>query len=756
MRILFSDTLLVDCCTIFMPENQQKDKVEAKTASVLPWKLRSDLFISVGASDAHHWVIKDPLKLNYYAVEAEEYAFLKRLDGQSTLATIRQGLMCEFPDVEFSDLNLMAFLASGVKSGILIPRGIGYGEVLARKHQAAQKSAKFRKLFSLISHRFRGIDPTPILRPLNRTLGWMFDRRVQWTGLVFVSVVAVLVLSRWSQLVAEVPTITQLFTPGNLILLTCSVAFIKVLHEFGHALTCHHYGGECHELGCVVIGFLPLLYCDVSDSWLQNNRIRRMQVAAAGIAVELMLAAVCGVLWIASVPGSLHSFFLNVMLLCSLNTVLVNGNPLLRYDGYYVLSDLLQIPNLGQQSRSAAMSLVDRIVLGVPHDRDTRHSIWRSVAMPIFGVASFVYRWLVMLTILLVINQTCRPLRLESISYLLAVSAFAGLAFPVVGFVRQRWMFISNSTGVNLRALVGVVTTITLLIVAFLLPLPYSVEAPCTLSPGVCSPLYVQTAGHVNAHVTYGSRVDAGTEIASLGSSEVALAQARLEGEVGVANSRVIHLTSTRQSIRASASALPAAEKAVHNAKERLATVNAKVARLSLSSPRSGSVYPPRNRTKSAQQKLQQQFWDGRPLDVKNAHAWLKEQTVVAWIGDQSDLRVLAYVSQRDIEFMTADGEVTIGFDSHPGDVLSGKVTRLTKTAESVVPPELSAKGTVRSSPNGTPVNTVFAVYVQVSDDQKGRLPPLYSTGRVSIVCQPRSLSSRLWRLLRHTFAFDI
>lgn len=727
-----------------------------KRTSALSWRMRGDLVISAGDSGSQTWIIKDPLRLNYFSVEAEEYAFLKQLDGNATLPTIKHELMQQFPGVEFSDQNLMMFLANSAQSGILIPTSVGYGEVLARKHDAEVRSARVSKLFSLISHRFRGVDPTPILSPLDKLFGWVFHRQVQWAIVIFIATVAMLVLSRWSQLMAELPTLAELFTPGNLIIISCSVAAIKVLHELGHALTCHHYGGECHELGVILIGFLPLLYCDVSDSWLQQNRMRRIQVAGAGILVELVLAAICGLLWMISVPGTLHSFFLNIMLLCSLNTVLVNGNPLLKYDGYYVLSDLLRIPNLGPQSRSAAISVLDRFVLGVPTYRDHRDSSLRTVAMPVFGAASFVYRWLVLISILFFINAACRPFRLEAISYVLAASALAGLAFPLIRFFRQRWLVMRNSTGLNLRAVGGVMVTSILLLIAFLFPLPYWITSPCTLSPGVSAPIYVQTPGHVQTNASYGNAIETGDVVATLKNHEIDSAQSRLKGEVAVAQSRVFQLTSNRQSMASSASALPSAKKALSNAEDRLATVETKAARLLLKSSRDGVIRPPRSRTQPLGQKFQQQFWTGTPLDSKNVNTWLNEQTIVAWIGNDDDLRVLCYVPERDIEFINEGAPVEVSFDSSPGDVMSGRVTRLTKTAETRVPQELNAKGLIAVDSEGGPLATVFAVYVRIDSDQATCLPPLYSTGQVSIDCEPRSLGRRAWRLLRHTFAFDI
>src|SRR5690606_35624007 len=100
----------------------------------------------------------------------------------------------------------------------------------------------------------------------------------------------------------------------------------------------------------------PLPYCDTTDSWLHESRWNRAHVASAGILVEILIASICCLLWSVSVPGVLSLMLFNIMLICSVNTVLINGNPLLRYDGYYVLSDVLHYPNLGPEARRVAIS----------------------------------------------------------------------------------------------------------------------------------------------------------------------------------------------------------------------------------------------------------------------------------------------------------------------------------------------------------------------------------------------------------------
>ena len=124
----------------------------------------------------------------------------------------------------------------------------------------------------------------------------------------------------------------------------------KVLHEFGHGLSCKHFGGECHEMGVMILVLTPCLYCNVSDSWMLPNKWHRAAIGAAGMYVEVVLASICTFIWWFTEPGLFNYLCLNVMFICSVSTVMFNANPLLRYDGYYILADILEIPNLRQKA----------------------------------------------------------------------------------------------------------------------------------------------------------------------------------------------------------------------------------------------------------------------------------------------------------------------------------------------------------------------------------------------------------------------
>ena len=163
----------------------------------------------------------------------------------------------------------------------------------------------------------------------------------------------------------KLPTFHQFFEAKNWIYLGVTLAVTKVIHEFGHGLTCKHFGGECHEMGVMLLVLTPCLYCNVSDSWMLPNKWHRAWIGAAGMYVEIVIASICTFLWWFSEPGLLHQLCLSTMFVCSVSTMMFNANPLLRYDGYYILADLMEIPNLRQKASDDSQSQAGRLVPGL-------------------------------------------------------------------------------------------------------------------------------------------------------------------------------------------------------------------------------------------------------------------------------------------------------------------------------------------------------------------------------------------------------
>ena len=730
---------------------------QSSSEPVIPWRLRTDLQIQ--ATDAivpAAWTIKDPLRLTYFYAEAEEMAFLKLLNGRASLNRILNQLRQQFPESEFSSDNLRHFLVSAVNGGLLRACVPGHSQRLNEMRKRHMSQAMLRRMLSLLTYRFRGIDPTRILNILDRSIGWIFHVQCMIAGLLFCAMALVMVLARRSQLEIELPGIGSLFTATNLPILLLSVLFVKILHEFGHGLTCRHYGGECHELGVLIVGFVPLLYCDVSDSWLQQDRRKRMLVSAAGIGTELLLAAMFAMLWTISRQGFLHTFSLNVMIVSSLNTVLVNGNPLLKYDGYYVLSDWLGIPNLAGESKAAAMAVFDRVVLGLPGTLLRRRSSGFQWAMATYGAVSTGYRVLVITTLLWFMYGTLKSWHLESLISVLLASVSAGLVLAAIRGIRERAGAVRVDPEQRLRAVTGLSVFVCLLLIALFLPFPYSVEAPFTLTPGVSSPIYALEDGSIEPQVAAGDEVRAGDVVAVFQNDALDSAVAQAQGEYMEAKARAAALSTQRSVNSQAASALPAAEKALRSREARLAKLTQKEQNLTVVSQISGSIFPARNKPRPRRGSQDATGWFGQPLDQRIRSVWMTRQTLLCWIGTEKDLRALCLLPEEDIELIEDGAAVTLMFTSLPAESVAGRVSQRKTIPQESVDRELIVNRMVSVKPEtALPGETLFGVAVSLDLDPAEATPPLYSTGYAKIRCAPVSLASRAWRFVCHTFTFQ-
>jgi len=250
-----------------------------------------------------------------------------------------------------------------------------------------------------------------------------------------------LVASQWQTFSSRLPDFQSFFNWHSIVYFWCSLAIIKIIHEFGHGLTAKHYGGEVHEMGMLFLVLTPALYCDVTDSWLLPSKWKRIWISAAGIYVECFLASLATFVWWNTEQGLLNSLSLATMFICSVNTIMFNANPLLRYDGYYVMSDYLEIPNLRVKSTQFFAYLFQEKVLGLEIPVQSYMPRSRRTLFVTYAIASYLYRWFVTFSILYFLSQFLKPYKLQSISYMMAGGSLVPLLFmPLyqgVKFIRQ-------------------------------------------------------------------------------------------------------------------------------------------------------------------------------------------------------------------------------------------------------------------------------------------------------------------------------
>ena len=226
---------------------------------------------------------------------------------------------------------------------------------------------------------------------------------------------------------SRLPEFHYFFRAQNWLWLALTLCVTKVMHEFGHGLSCKHFGGECHEIGVMFLVLTPCLYCNVSDSWMLPNRWHRAAIGAAGMYVELVLASIATFIWWFSEPGPLNYICLNVMFVSSVSTVMFNANPLLRYDGYYILSDILEIPNLRQKASTILNRKLGKWCLGLEEPEDPFLPQRRQWLFATYTVASAIYRWVVTFSILYFLNRVFEPYGLKVLGQAIALARCTGL-----------------------------------------------------------------------------------------------------------------------------------------------------------------------------------------------------------------------------------------------------------------------------------------------------------------------------------------
>jgi putative peptide zinc metalloprotease protein len=339
---------------------------------------------------------------------------------------------------------------------------------LERRSARQKQRSLFAWLKSPMAMRFPLLDPDrfldhtlPAVRPLFTTLGF-----VLWLALVVTG--AGLAAMHWAELSDNISD--RVFAADNVIILALVYPVIKALHELGHAYATKAGGGEVHEMGLMLLVFLPVPYVDASSSSAFRAAWRRALVGAAGIMVELALASLAMIAWLNLGPGIARAVAFNTMLIGSVSTLVFNGNPLLRFDGYYVLSDLIQIPNLDTRSKRYLLYLLQRYAFGLEHVESPAQARGERAWFVCYGLASFAYRIAVMIGIALFIASRFAvigaALALWSVAQTFVLPLFrAGhyvLASPQLRGRRRRALGIAAAAGA------------VALIALFVAPLPYA------------------------------------------------------------------------------------------------------------------------------------------------------------------------------------------------------------------------------------------------------------------------------------------
>jgi len=707
-----------------------------------------------------YWVVKEPVGLQYFRFQEEEYAILEMIDGETSLDQLKERFEQQFPPQKITVEELGQFVGMLHRSGLVIADVAGQGQQLKKRRDERKRKERLGALANILAVRFKGIDPDRILNWLYPKVRWFFTGKAMfWCAVLAVSALT-LVAVNFDLFQRKLPSFHSFFGAHNWFYIGITLAVTKIIHEFGHGLSCKHFGGECHEMGVMLLVLTPCLYCNVSDSWMLPNKWHRAMIGAAGMYIEIVIASICTFMWWFSEPGLLNYLCLSTMFVCSVSTVMFNANPLLRYDGYYILSDLIEIPNLRQKASTILSRKLGAWCLGLEEPDDPFLPHRNQAFFAAYSVAAAIYRWLVLFSILWFLYKVFEPYGLKVLSQLIASVSIAGLVvaplwkvgkfFYVPGRLDQvKWGRFQTTLGI--LALVAAAV--------FLIPLPYHVISTLEIKPRDAHSIYVSIPGTLeHIYVKPGQAVAAGELLARLTNVDLDMEIAELEGQVSEHESRLKSLQRIRLEDPTAGLEVPQVVDQLASANRQLKQKREDRKRLELRAPVAGTVLPPPELPKRPS-STDLEHWHGLPLDKRNLGALLTESTLFCQIGDPRKMEASLVIDQDDIEHVKEGQTIDIKLNELPGRTFRSEIEKI-GPALKAAPRQLSSKtgGELATTTDEQgverPMSTSYPARALL-DDEDG-LMFIGLRGRAKVHASWQTLGTRAWRMFIRTFNFKL
>lgn len=747
-----------------------------KTQSSSPpvrMKMRADLtFDRLTYQGVEYWVVKEPLGQKYYQFPPHVFYILQQLDGKKTIDELIDGYHQEHAPKRITRTELQQLLTRFHRDGLVISDVGGQGLELLKRGRKNLAMERFGQFSNILAIRYRGFDPERILNFLIKYTWWLFTP----TAATFVGIMATIallsVLINFAEFSARLPSFDAFFNPRKLVLFVSVLCFTKICHEFGHGLSCKRLGGECHEIGFMLLVLTPCMYCNVSDSWRLDNKWHRAAIGAAGMYVEVILATIATFVWWFVQPGMVQEICLQIMLISSVSTIVFNGNPLLRYDGYYIMSDLLEIPNLSQKSTKALTTLLGRHWLGLEIPDDQLMPSNRPVAFAMFTVASFLYRWFILFMILTFLMRWLEPYGLESIGIAIATfSIFGILVMPL--YKLYRYMSVPGRMHQVEKVRFSIISSILLAVLGVLLfwPFPHNLRSSVIVVPASVETVYVEADGIVQeCLVKEGQTVEPGQTMAILKNID-------LEIELNDAVSSLLQKRSQRESLIKGGSgvdggsyldSLSVITGEILQLEKHIVWLQAQKERLVLKSKIGGTVLAVPYQHPNAEDDELPLLDKDSFLSGRNGHVAARRQQRFCEVADMTKWYAVVLLTEDQIKFAEPGMKARIKLYARPDYVIESEVESIGVSDRSMDRSDYNVSANKVMQNNRLPdrVAEMVAAYQQTDIQYYARVPidlesheieleqlKIGVGGQARLRCkQNRSLGARLLWWLNQTF----
>jgi putative peptide zinc metalloprotease protein len=748
-------------------------------------RLRGDLVIAPHKYEGRtYYVVKDPVSLRYYRFKEHEHFVIQHMDGSTSLDEAQKEFEKHYRPERMKLEDLEAFAQQLINAGLAQNESPQAGKQLFDQRRKRRRNEWLQTLTNILYIKIPLFDPDRVLTKMVPYTRWIFTIPFLLVSVAVMLAAVLWVATDFDAFTDKLPYTGNFFTfrnfasfaAQNLAYMWIGLAVVKVIHEFGHGLSCKTFGGEVHEMGLLFLVLSPAMYCNVSDAWTLPNKWQRIIISAAGIYVELIIASIATFVWWYTPTHptfygiDINNLALSLMVLCSISTVLFNANPLMRYDGYYVLADWLEIPNLRDRSNRYLKNLFLEYCLGVEVQPEPYMELSRKILFVTYAIVSYVYRIWVTYYIILFLYSFLEPYRLQVVSEMLAWAAAGSL----VGWPLFRLCKNIHKRG-RLPDMKPMRVTITSSVVAvlvlffFLVPLPFSSRVtqtgaiqllPDANQPDEAAQVFVPMQAilvELGPRTRDGQRVDKDEVLAVFRSPKL---EEQLQQAEGDYRQREIAINADRAQLNerlepedrtVTQQRLATAQGERDIFRQQIINLKSNMEKLTLRAPRDGIVISP-------------------PLPDRVGMLWENEQNKpFCTIGDPSKLRVVVPVSpseyrllKRDRDKFMKEGkdlEVTIRIHGRETNTWKGKIIQLPEMAAQTVPASLSTKSggpvAVKQQSSGRqdqfePLSQQYLIYIEILNPDTAICPGLLA--QVKIHCRYRTCAWWAWHSISETF----
>jgi multidrug resistance efflux pump len=720
------------------------------------WQLRDDLdfrWVKDRSDSEGYWVVKDPLARDWYCVTDIEKQLLGLADGCRSVPELCRAAVESIAPLESSVNAMISFYAQARRKGLLILVGKSgpIDEAATRESSVESLALIGRGLGRLLAYRFPGFNPNAFPR-LPDWVGGLATSRFAITALSAIALIAlVTVVARFDVFTAELSFAFSNSNPQWWILVLVTIAIAKTIHELAHVAACRLVGAECREIGVMLLFGAPCLYCDVSDLWMVPERKQRIFVSAAGMLAEITLAAMATIVWAVTHQSMIHDLALVVMVVCSVSTVLVNANPLIRYDGYFMLADWLGVPNLSQRAAATLRRTARRVVWGdAEHSTAAPAAVGRRLpggVIEVYAIASAAYRIFVIGIILLLLYHATDRFGLGWLGLSLGIMFIGSM---IMRWAKQVWASptagLSSVDGETVsdqkvsawwkhpRAILASMILCVVFAIVMLIPFRRPIAVPVLIVATDQRDVHASESGRLIRWTESGRFVQTGDILYQLDNAEAEDQLRRADAEVAEAKAIAEAWEIRKGAVSGNSTAIAISRKRVEAAEKNRRQAQERFNRLTILAPAAGQFS---QRVPISGVDLDRELRLGQKIAAA---------TQLGWIGHPEHRSGFAIATQGQIDLIKKGQSVRLRHGSLSGGSIIGDVQQVDAAAWNSVPAEFQLSGNQLDA-----AGPFYRIQIKFSDLVPIKLP-LRSVAIAEITGQPRSVWQRLRRLVSSEF----